>query len=99
MATRQKWQRQEKDWAKTHSGTRNSGSGNGVWRKNDVRFEGWSIEAKYTDKTSYSLKQADLSKARENALLDGGRDFAFAISFSGDEYVVIERSTFDGLIS
>lgn len=46
------------------------------------------MELKYTDKKSYSLKVADLQTAEKHALLDG-RDMAFGISFSGEDYVVV----------
>jgi hypothetical protein len=73
-----------------------AGSGNGWVRKNDVRSDDLSIEAKYTDKKSYSLKQADLHKGEKHALVDG-REFAFVISFSGEEWVVIREADYKDL--
>jgi Holliday junction resolvase len=55
-----------------------------------VRTETLSIEAKYTDKKSYSLKQDDLTKGERYALIDG-RDFLFVVSFSGEEWAVARR--------
>lgn len=69
------------------------GSGNGWVKKNDVRTPDLSLEAKYTDAKSFSLKVADLEKGEEYALADG-RDFAFVISFSGREWVVLNESDY-----
>lgn len=81
--------RQETRASKLYGGSRNSGSGNGTWRKNDVRTDDLSIELKYTDKKSYSLKLAELQEAEKNALLDNGRNHLFGISFAGENYVVM----------
>ena len=88
MAT--KSQRQERNGAKAFGGTVNSGSGNGIWRKNDVRTPTESIEFKYTDAKSYSLKLADLLKGERHALLDGRR-FIFGIGFGTRERFVVLR--------
>lgn len=100
--------RQQEQRAATRMGGRvTSGSGNGWITKNDVKTEDMSIEVKYTDKKSYSLKYADLKKAERNALLDGAREFAFIVGFGSttngsslrieDEYVVISRGYFESL--
>lgn len=89
-----KSRRQERKGAERYGGTVNSGSGNGTWRKNDVRTEDMSIEYKYTDAKSYSLKLADLLTAEKHALLDGGRDMIFGISFAGEDFVIMRESTF-----
>lgn len=77
-------------------GVRNPGSGNQYWTKNDVRNAELSIEAKYTDKGSYSIKLAELELAEKNALLDNGRTMMFTISFSGKEYVLLTKEDFEG---
>lgn len=66
----------------------NAGSGNTWLRKNDVRTRDLSIEAKYTDKMSFSLKLADLEKAEYLALLDN-RDSAFVVDFGRRSYTII----------
>lgn len=77
--------------------------------KNDVRTDDLSIEYKYTDKKSYSLKHDDLERAEKQALLDGGREFAFIVAFGkmygqaamriDREYVVISSEYFESLRS
>lgn len=89
-----KSQAQEKRLAKAYGGQTNSGSGNGWLRKNDVRTDDLSIEAKYTDAKQFTLKNADLIKAEQYGLIDG-RDSVFIISFSGrDEWAVIRQEEY-----
>lgn len=99
--------RQEQDAADRLGGRVTPGSGNGWVTKNDVKADDVSVEMKYTDKKSFSLKAEDLRTAEKNALLDGGREFAFIVGF-GDvnghgtmvvprEYVVISREYYEGL--
>ena len=85
-----------------------SGSGAGWITKNDVKTDDLSLEYKYTDKKSYSLKIADLLKAEKQALLDSGRKFAFVVGFGvirgstmriDREFVVISREYFEELRS
>lgn len=92
-----KSRQQEQRGAKSLGGRVTSGSGNGWITKNDVKTEDVSVEYKHTDKKSYSLKHDDLKKAALNALMDSGREFAFIVGFSGDEYVVISRGYFESL--
>jgi hypothetical protein len=97
---------QESRGANRLGGRVTSGSGNGWVTKNDVKTDDMSVEYKYTDKKSYSLKHADLLKAERNALMDSGREFAFVVGFGEahganmvikDEYVVISRGYFESL--
>lgn len=102
-----KSKRQEVRAADRLDGRRVSGSGSGWVTKNDVKTDDLSIEIKYTDKKSYSLRYEDLQKAERNALLDSGREFAFLVGFgsrtSGHalhierEYVVVSREYFESL--
>jgi hypothetical protein len=99
--------RQEHAAATRLGGQRVSGSGSGWVTKNDVKTDDLSLEIKYTDKKSYSLKYADLQKAEKNALLDSGREFAFLVGFGSmtggsgliieREYVVVSREYFESL--
>lgn len=89
---------QEKQGAAAIGGTVNSGSGNGVWRKNDIRNDNWSMELKYTDAGSYRLHVAELENAERHALMDNGRSMAFGVSFSGRQYFVISEAEFMTLI-
>lgn len=91
-----KSQKQEQRLAKSYGGSTSAGSGNGWIRKNDVRTETLSFEAKYTDAKQFTLKQADLKKAEKYALIDG-RESVFIISFSGEEWVVIREEAYKEL--
>ncbi len=98
--------KQESNAAARLGGRVTPGSGSGWATKNDVRTDDLSLELKYTDKKSYSLKRADLDKAEQQALIDGGRDFAFMVGFSQPtsnrverEYVIISREHFERLVS
>lgn len=86
-------QRQEARVAKRFGGTVNSGSGNGPYRKNDVRTPDLSIELKTTAKASYPLKLSELLKAEQHALLDG-RDVLFGIELGGRNWYVISEEDY-----
>ena len=86
-------QKQEAHLAKVYGGSVTPGSGNGWVYKNDVMTPTLSIEAKYTDAKSYSLKLADLLKAEKIALIDG-RDSIFTVSFSGEEFVILREEDY-----
>ena len=101
-------QKQETRLADTLGGRVTPGSGAGWSTKNDVKTESISVEVKYTDKKSYAIKKDDLLKAERQALLDGGREFAFIVGFgekSGTrmlinrEFVLISREFFEDLMS
>lgn len=83
---------QERRGAKTYSGTRNSGSGNGWIRKADVRTDTELIEFKTTTHASYSLKAGDLQKLFDQALVDD-RLPVFEIEYanSGVTCVVLDK--------
>lgn len=75
-----KSRKQERDGAKRFGGTVNSQSGAGWIRKNDVTTPTESIEFKYTEKKSYSLKVVDLIRAWNLAMFTGRR-MVFGIEF------------------
>jgi hypothetical protein len=89
--------RQEKAGADRFGGRVVPGSGSGWANKNDVRTPDLSIEYKFTDKKSYSLKSQDLLKAERQALIDSGRQFAFIVELEGREWVTISREYFEEL--
>lgn len=100
--------RQETTGAKSIGGRTVAGSGAGWVTKNDVKTDDLSLEYKYTDKKSYSLKFTDLLKAEHNALLDSAREFAFVVGFGKmvgqtlrieREYVTVSREYFEDLRS
>lgn len=95
MATVKDSQRQERTLAKQLQGSVNAGSGNGWVRKGDVRSDTELWECKVTSAKSYSLKQADLEKLNNQALLDG-RMPVFLIEFmkTGDSFVVLSKDDF-----
>jgi len=64
------------------------GSGNGIYRKSDVRTSDFLIEAKTTASKQYTLKLNDLEKNEKYALLDN-RDPLFLLEIAGKEYYVV----------
>lgn len=98
ISSLKKSQKQEAQLAKRYGGQVTPGSGNGWVHKNDVKTPSLSIEAKYTDAKSYSLKLADLLKAEKIALMDG-RDSIFTVSFSGEEFVILREADYRELLA
>ena len=101
-----KSRRQEQAAAARLGGHRVSGSGSGWATKNDVRTDDLSIEIKYTDKKSYTLRLEDLLKAERNALVDSGRESGFLVGFGrathgsliiDREFMVISREYYESL--
>lgn len=90
--------RQEKDLADRYGGRRTPGSGNQWDRKNDVRTDRFSIEAKTTTKGQYILKAKELEEGEKHALLDG-REFIFMVELNGRNWVVISQDDFDTLLA
>lgn len=89
--------RQEQQQAAALSGSRTIASGSQWIQKNDVRTAEWSIEYKFTDKKSFSLKLAELKQAERIALLDG-REMAFGIRMGGEDWIVMSFDTFKSLV-
>ena len=98
MSLLKKSQKQEKRTADTYRGSRNSGSGNGWMRKNDVRAEEFLIENKFTTGTkSITLKEVDLRELREHAILED-RTPVLQFDLAGRSYVVLVEDDFLALI-
>jgi hypothetical protein len=96
MATIKDSQRQEKALARELVGASvNSGSGNGWIRKGDVRTEEELFELKITSAKSYSLKDAELEKNYEQALVDG-RMPVFMVEFktTGNAWVILSKDDY-----
>lgn len=95
MATIKDSQKQEKQLAKRLGGSVNSGSGNGWIRKGDMRTDDELWELKITSAKSYSLKDADLVKHVEYALVDG-RIPVFLVEFkpTGNSYVILTKDDY-----
>lgn len=69
----------------------------------DVRAQGkLTLEAKYTEKGSYSLKLKDLQKVRAVALRNGAERSAFVVGFKGprniEEYAVVPLEEYTHLL-
>lgn len=88
-------QRQESRLANQLGGSVNSGSGNGWIRKGDVRTDNELFELKITSAKSYSLKDAELEKNYNQALIDG-RIPIFLVEFksSGNSWVVMSKDDY-----
>lgn len=89
-------QKQERALAKKLVGASvNSGSGNGWIRKGDVRTDDELFELKITDAKSYSLKDAELQKLSDQALIDG-RIPVFMVEFksTGNKYVILSEDDY-----
>lgn len=95
MATIKDSQRQERSLARSLSGTVNSGSGNQWLRKGDVRTDNELFELKITSAKSYSLKDAELEKNYEQALVDG-RIPVFMVEFktTGNAWVIMSKDDY-----
>lgn len=95
MANTKDSQRQERNLAKVLEGTVNAGSGNQWLRKGDVRTDNELWELKITDAKSYSLKDAELQKNINQALVDG-RIPIFLVEFkpTGNRYVVMDENDY-----
>lgn len=70
-----------------------AGSGAFWSRKGDARADDLLVEAKRTDKASYSIKKAIWEKIRREALLDG-RMPVLALEIQGRNLVVIDEEDF-----
>lgn len=95
MASLKDSQRQERTLAREVLGSVNAGSGNGWVRKGDVRSDTELWECKITSAKSYSLKQAELEKLNNQALMDG-RIPIFLVEFlkQGEAYVILSKEDF-----
>lgn len=86
-----KWEKQESRLANLLGGERSAGSGNGRFRKGDVRSVKHLVEAKQTDKASFVLKLEDLKTIGQHADTDGCTP-VFAIEMQGHNYVVLREA-------
>jgi hypothetical protein len=86
---------QEKRVARAHGGTVNSGSGNGPWRKGDVRCDDYLVEAKRTDRASWTLKASEWETIRRHALNDG-RLPMICLELGGRNLVIVEECDLPG---
>lgn len=95
MATIEDSQKQERRLANNLGGVVNPGSGSGWKRKSDVRTDNELWELKITSNKSYSLKDAELIKNLNQALIDG-RIPLFMVEFksTGNQWVVLSMDDY-----
>src|SRR6267142_34725 len=95
MADLKDSQKQERAFSHMVGGSLNSGSGNGWLRKADVRTEKELFELKITDKKSYALKDTELEKLSDQALIDG-RIPVFMVEFksTGNSWVILSKEDY-----
>lgn len=84
---------QERRDAKDYGGRVTPGSGNGAFRKGDVRTDDLLIENKRTDKDSLSVKGAWLDKIRMEAQSEG-RVPVIGIDINGRHWVLLLREDY-----
>ncbi len=87
---------QEKRFARSHGGRVQPGSGNGAFRKGDVRSDDTLYECKRTDKQQMVLKADWLEDIRKHALIDG-RIPALGIEISGRRWVLLPEDDYRDL--
>ena len=94
-----KSRQQEARGASLHGGSRNAGSGNTPWRKNDVRVDNsYLIEYKRTDRKSITLHLLDLEELRTNALLES-RTPVMGIEIGSRDWTLIPTDEFERMRS
>lgn len=86
-------QKQERSLAKNLGGRTVPASGAFWSRKGDVRSEDLLVEAKTTEKASFSIKKTIWEKIRKEALLDG-RIPVLAVQIQGRNLVVLDEEDF-----
>ena len=86
---------QEKRIAEDLDGRVQKASGATDFAKGDVRADGLRVEAKTTSKKSYSLKQSEILKIREEALTGGADEWAMQIEFQGQAGVNTKIAVID----
>lgn len=93
---RRRPRKQEERLAEQVGGTRHSGSGNGDWRKNDVRSDDYYIEAKCrakSDAKQITIRLKDLQDVALNAAVKS-RTPILAFELGGVDYFIVESGEF-----
>jgi len=96
MTTRKRSKQQEDRIAQEMGGLVVPASGSFWARKGDARTDDYLVEAKYTDKASFSIKRAIWDKIRKEALLDG-RIPLLAVQIQERKLVVMDEEDFHEL--
>lgn len=92
-----KWKKHEEKQAKDFGGRVNKGSGNFWAVPGDIKTDDFLIEAKQTDKKSYSLRYETLDKLYEEALFSQ-RIPILSLLLQDVEFVVLWKEDFLKLI-
>lgn len=92
-----KWEAKEEKDKKDFGGYRQRGSGNFWSRPGDIKTDKFLIEAKQTEKPSYSLNKKTLKKLYEEALFSY-RIPILSILLQDTEFVVLWKDDFLNLI-
>ena len=91
--------KQENKAADRYNGSRNSGSGSGWVRKNDVRTHELLIENKFTDNLkSYSIKFTDL-RDLETVAIKEDRTPVLQFDLGGKRYIILREDDFLEMIN
>lgn len=92
-----KWEKKEKSDAKTFSGKRVPGSGNGWSKPGDVKSAKFLVDSKQTEKKSYSISRETWDKLYEEALFSY-RIPLLSLIIQDLELVVIAKEDFVSLV-
>ena len=93
----QKWKKLENNAAKEFKGKRNRGSGNRWYNPGDIRLDNFLIEAKQTERKSYSISKRTWDKIYEEALFSY-RLPVMLLQIQDLELVVLSKEDFQKLI-
>lgn len=93
-----KWELKETSDAKLFSGKRVKGSGNRWYAPGDIKSDKFLIEAKQTDKKSYSITKKRLNKIYDEALFSF-RIPMFSIQIQDTDIVVLFREDFEKILN
>ena len=87
-------QRQERRISDTYDGQVSAASGAMWHRKGDVRAEDLLIEAKWTEKKSFSVSKDMLDKIEREATLES-REWMLYLTMQGQDYVIVDADVFE----
>jgi hypothetical protein len=93
-----KWKQHEKKQAKDFGGRVSKGSGNFWAQPGDIKTDDFLIEAKQTDKKSYSIKYETWDKIYEEALFSQ-RIPLLSLLLRDIELVIVQKGDFLKLIN
>lgn len=93
-----KWELKEESDAKLFSGKRVKGSGNRWYAPGDIKSDKFLIEAKQTEKKSYSLTKKRINKIYDEALFSF-RIPMFSIQIQDLDLVVLFRDDFEKILN